>query len=120
MPRTGAPRLAHDSGQGLVEYALILALASLAIMSVLLIFRNSIGNTMQGASNRLEASTSTGGYESVGSGGTGNLAPGGSVDDGGTVGRGGGTGGAGGYEKGGGKDWGHHGKGNHNGGSQGE
>lgn len=66
MRRTGATRLTHDSGQGLVEYALILALASLAIMSVLLIFRNSIGNTMQGASNRLDASASPGGYESGG------------------------------------------------------
>lgn len=114
MPRTGAPRLAHDSGQGLVEYALILALASLAIMSVLLLFRNSIGNTMQGTSNRLEASTSTGGYESGGgfltpttpSGGPGGIS--GDEENGG-----------GGYGKGGGKGPGKNGNGWGKGGSKG-
>ena len=116
MRPTGAPRLAHDSGQGLVEYALILALASLAIMSVLLIFRNSIGNTMQGTSNRLEASTSTGGYESGG----GFLTP---ATPSGGPGAGGISGdeenGGGGYGKGGGKGQGNSGNGWGKGGSKG-
>ena len=118
MRPTGAPRPAHDSGQGLVEYALLLALASLAIMSVLLLFRNSIGNTMQGASNRLDASASPGGYES-GGGFLTPATPSGDPGAGGVSGDEEGGGGGGGYGKGGGKgrvnngnDWGKGSKGN--------
>ena len=116
MRRTAAPRLTHDSGQGLVEYALILALASLAIVSVLLIFRNSIGNTMQGTSNRLEASTSTGGYES-GGGFVTPATPSGDPGAGGVSGDQ--EGGGGGYGKGGGKGRGNNGNGWGKGGSKG-
>jgi Flp pilus assembly pilin Flp len=48
-------RLVCNSGQALVEYAVILALASLGIISVLMILQGSIGGTMLGASSRLDA-----------------------------------------------------------------
>ena len=54
MPRH-AHGVAHDAGQGLIEYALILGLTSLGIVLALLVLRNSIGNPMQGSSNRIEA-----------------------------------------------------------------
>lgn len=37
--------LAEESGQGLTEYALILALVSVGLMTVLVLFRDSIGRT---------------------------------------------------------------------------
>lgn len=37
--------LTEDSGQGLTEYALILALVSVGLMTVLVLFRDSIGRT---------------------------------------------------------------------------
>ena len=48
-------RLVRNSGQALVEYAVILALASLGIISVLMILQGSIGGTMLGTSRRLDA-----------------------------------------------------------------
>ena len=34
----------EDSGQGLVEYALIIALIAVGLIAILLVLRNSIGN----------------------------------------------------------------------------
>jgi len=49
--------LAQDSGQGMAEYALILALASLGVVFALLILQDSIGTTFQGTSQRIDAAT---------------------------------------------------------------
>jgi Flp pilus assembly pilin Flp len=46
-----------DSGQALVEYALILALASLGIVSALMILQGSLGNSMQASSHQIDAAT---------------------------------------------------------------
>jgi Flp pilus assembly pilin Flp len=48
-------RLARNSGQALIEYALILALASLGIVSALMILQRSLGNTMQASSHQIDA-----------------------------------------------------------------
>jgi Flp pilus assembly pilin Flp len=48
-------RLVHDSGQALAEYALILALASLGIVSALIILQGSLGNSMQASSHQIDA-----------------------------------------------------------------
>jgi Flp pilus assembly pilin Flp len=54
--------LVQDSGQALIEYAVILALTSLAIVSALLLLRASIGNTISGSSRQVDAAGSAGGY----------------------------------------------------------
>ena len=38
-----------DAGQGLVEYALIIALVAVGLIAILLILRNSIGNVFNNA-----------------------------------------------------------------------
>jgi Flp pilus assembly pilin Flp len=48
-------RLAQHSGPALIEYALILALASLGIVSALMILRRSLGNTVQGSGRQIDA-----------------------------------------------------------------
>jgi Flp pilus assembly pilin Flp len=48
-------RLVQDSGQALIEYALILALASLGIVSALIILQGSLGNSMQASGRRIDA-----------------------------------------------------------------
>lgn len=48
-------RLVKRSGQALVEYALILALASLGIISVLIVLQRSVGGTLLGTGRRLDA-----------------------------------------------------------------
>jgi Flp pilus assembly pilin Flp len=53
-------RLARNSGQALIEYALILALAALAIVSALMILQGSLGNTMQASGQQIDAAG--GGY----------------------------------------------------------
>ena len=50
-------RLLENPGQALIEYALILALASLAIVSVLIILQRRLGGTMLGTGRRLDAAT---------------------------------------------------------------
>ena len=44
-----------DSGQGLVEYVLIIALVSIGLTIVMLVFRNSIGNVFKTVSNTLNS-----------------------------------------------------------------
>jgi len=55
MPSRRGSRLADRSGQGLVEYALILALASLGMVFALVILQDSIGNSMLGSSRQIDA-----------------------------------------------------------------
>jgi len=45
--------LKDDSGQGLVEYALIIALVAIGLIAILVLFRNSIGNVFNESRNRL-------------------------------------------------------------------
>ncbi|MEO8224845.1 MAG: hypothetical protein ABI661_08560 [Gammaproteobacteria bacterium] len=54
--------LHHDSGQGLIEYALILGVASIGIMLALLVLRDSTGDVLQASGNRIDASASVPGY----------------------------------------------------------
>jgi pilus assembly protein Flp/PilA len=42
-----------DSGQGLVEYALIIALVAVGLIAILLVLRNSIGNVFNNAAEQL-------------------------------------------------------------------
>ncbi|HEU4800023.1 MAG TPA: Flp family type IVb pilin [Gemmatimonadales bacterium] len=42
-----------EQGQGLVEYALIIALVAIGLMAILVLFRNSIGNVFNESKNRL-------------------------------------------------------------------
>ena len=44
---------ADESGQGLVEYALIIALVAVGLIAILLVLRNSIGNVFKNASQQL-------------------------------------------------------------------
>ena len=50
--------LSDDSGQGLVEYALIIALVAIGLIAILILFRNSIGNVFNESRNRLNNSPS--------------------------------------------------------------
>jgi len=43
----------QDSGQGLVEYALIIALVAVGLIAILLVLRNSIGNVFNNAATQL-------------------------------------------------------------------
>ena len=43
----------EDSGQGLVEYALIIALVAVGLIAILLVLRNSIGNVFNNAATQL-------------------------------------------------------------------
>jgi len=43
-----------DTGQGLVEYALIIALVAVGLIAILLVLRNSIGDVFNNASEALE------------------------------------------------------------------
>jgi pilus assembly protein Flp/PilA len=42
-----------EQGQGLVEYVLIIALVAIGLISIMLIFRNAIGNVFNKASVEL-------------------------------------------------------------------
>jgi pilus assembly protein Flp/PilA len=43
-----------ESGQGLVEYALIIALVAIGLIVILTLLRNSIGNVFNETRNRLD------------------------------------------------------------------
>jgi pilus assembly protein Flp/PilA len=47
--------IADESGQGLVEYALIAALVAVGLIAILVVFRNSVGNVFNGSRNELDA-----------------------------------------------------------------
>jgi len=42
-----------ESGQGLTEYALIIALVAIGLIAILVLFRNSIGNVFNTSRNTL-------------------------------------------------------------------
>jgi pilus assembly protein Flp/PilA len=42
-----------ESGQGLVEYALIIALVAIGLIAILVLFRNAIGNVFNTSKNSL-------------------------------------------------------------------
>ena len=44
---------ADESGQGLVEYVLIIALVAIGLIAIMLIFRNSIGDVFSTISEQL-------------------------------------------------------------------
>jgi pilus assembly protein Flp/PilA len=44
----------EESGQGLVEYALIIALVAVGLIAILLVLRNSIGDVFNNASEALQ------------------------------------------------------------------
>jgi Flp pilus assembly pilin Flp len=114
-----ASRLADDSGQGLVEYALILAVASVGIMVALMFLRDSIGSTFQRSSTRIDAASTPGGGGSGSTVGTGTGASDGGNGGGngqGNSGNGSGNGGPNGGNNGHSGD-GNNGNGNGNGGS---
>ncbi len=47
--------MADDSGQGLTEYALIIALVAVALIATLVLFRNSIGRVFTNATTKLNS-----------------------------------------------------------------
>lgn len=49
-----------ESGQGLVEYALIIALVAIGLTAVLLVFRNNIGNVFDEISGELNDAPANG------------------------------------------------------------
>jgi pilus assembly protein Flp/PilA len=48
-----------ESGQGLVEYALIIALVAVGLIAILLVLRNSIGNVFNNAATQLNNAPAT-------------------------------------------------------------
>ncbi len=50
---------ADDSGQGLVEYALIIALVAVGLIAILLVLRNSIGDVFNNAAGALNNAPTT-------------------------------------------------------------
>ena len=62
-----SPWWTQDPGQGLVEYAVILALTSLCILLALLVLRNSIASPVHGTTNIIEAAGLSHGQPGTGS-----------------------------------------------------
>lgn len=46
--------MADESGQGLVEYVLIIALVAIGLIAIMLVFRNSIGGIFSTISGELD------------------------------------------------------------------
>ncbi len=44
-----------ESGQGLVEYALIVALVAIGLIAILVLLRNAVGNVFNESRNRLNS-----------------------------------------------------------------
>lgn len=93
----------RDEGQALIEYSLILALVAAGLVAVLLLFRDSLGNSYRQAGNHVDAARLP--VSSPG-GGTDGGTPSGAKGDhgcgegqGGGLGRGGGEGCAGGRDR---------------------
>jgi len=53
VPKTIAAMLSNDDGQGLVEYALIIALVSIVCLAALNALGNKANNSMSNAANQL-------------------------------------------------------------------
>jgi pilus assembly protein Flp/PilA len=48
-----------ESGQGLVEYALIIALVAVGLIAILIVLRNSVGNVFANAQQNLDQAPGT-------------------------------------------------------------
>jgi pilus assembly protein Flp/PilA len=48
-----------ESGQGLVEYALIIALVAVGLIAILLLLRNSLGNVFNNTATQLDGHPTT-------------------------------------------------------------
>jgi pilus assembly protein Flp/PilA len=51
--------VADESGQGLVEYVLIIALVAIGLIAIMVIFRNSIGGIFKTISTELDNAPGT-------------------------------------------------------------
>jgi pilus assembly protein Flp/PilA len=51
--------VADESGQGLVEYVLIIALVAIGLIAIMLVFRNSIGGIFRSISTTLDTAPAT-------------------------------------------------------------
>ena len=51
-----------ESGQGLVEYALIIALVAIGLIAILTLLRNRAGDVFQRSSNELKNASQGSGY----------------------------------------------------------
>jgi pilus assembly protein Flp/PilA len=49
-----------ESGQGLVEYVLIIALVAIGLIAIMIVFRNSIGGIFENISGRLDGAPGEG------------------------------------------------------------
>lgn len=58
--RTARSWWRNELGQGLVEYGLILAVVSVGLGAAILVLRDSLGNTLAQASNRIDSVSSSG------------------------------------------------------------
>lgn len=52
--------MADESGQGLVEYVLIIALVAIGLIAVMVVFRNNIGSTFDAVTDSLQAAPNSG------------------------------------------------------------
>jgi pilus assembly protein Flp/PilA len=52
--------VADESGQGLVEYVLIIALVAIGLIAIMLVFRNSIGGIFKSISDTLKTAPTDG------------------------------------------------------------
>jgi len=59
MSALGRQFMSDDSGQGLVEYALIIALVAIGLIVILTLLRNSVGNVFNVTRNTLDATPGT-------------------------------------------------------------
>lgn len=50
----------EEDGQALVEYALLISLMALVVVSAIIIFRNGVNNTYSNIDNKMVLNTSTG------------------------------------------------------------
>lgn len=104
----------NRQGQGLVEYALVLALVAIGLMAVLVALRNGIGNSYNTTANRIDEATGCSYADGTGCpAGEGGGSPGGGQETGGGNGNGNGNG------KGGGRGGGNGNGGGGNGGGTG-
>jgi len=54
--------LSDESGQGLTEYALIIALVAVALVAILVIFRNAIGGVFDSGAQTLNNASTINAY----------------------------------------------------------